>query len=51
MEPYEEARTAAAELIRRALVKTALRKMFLYVNNRLEGNALLTIMAMMEAAG
>jgi hypothetical protein len=25
--------------------------MFLYVNNRLEGNALLTIMAMMEAAG
>jgi uncharacterized protein YecE (DUF72 family) len=49
-EPYEEARTAAAALITRALVKTALRQLFLYVNNRLEGNALLTIMAMLEAA-
>jgi uncharacterized protein YecE (DUF72 family) len=50
-EPCEEARSAGAELIKRALAKTALRKLFLYVNNRLEGNALLTIMAMMEAAG
>jgi uncharacterized protein YecE (DUF72 family) len=49
-EPYEEARTAAAELISRALLRQALRKLFLYVNNRLEGNALLTIMAMLEAA-
>ena len=50
-EPYEEARSAGAELIKLALAKTALRKLFLYVNNRLEGNALLTITAMMEAAG
>jgi len=50
-EPYPEARTAGAELIKRALAKAALRKLFLYVNNRLEGNALLTIMAMLEAAG
>lgn len=49
-EPCEEARVAAAGLIRRALRKSELRKLFLYVNNRLEGNALLTIMAMMEAA-
>jgi uncharacterized protein YecE (DUF72 family) len=50
-ESYEEGRAAAAELISRALLKTAFRKLFLYVNNRLEGNALLTIMAMLEAAG
>jgi uncharacterized protein YecE (DUF72 family) len=48
---YPEARAAAAELISRALLKQAIRKLFLYVNNRLEGNALLTIMAMIEALG
>ena len=48
-EANPEARTAGAELIRQMLVKQALRKLFLYVNNRLEGNALLTIMAMLEA--
>jgi len=48
-EPYEEGRSAAAELISRALLKTGLRMLFLYVNNRLEGNALLTIMAIVEA--
>ncbi len=47
-EPYPEARAAAGELISRALIKQALRKLFLYVNNRLEGNALLTIMAVLE---
>jgi uncharacterized protein YecE (DUF72 family) len=47
-EVYLEGRTAAAELISRALLKQAIRKLFLYVNNRLEGNALLTIMAMQE---
>jgi hypothetical protein len=31
-----------------ALLKTASRKLFLYVNNRLERNALLTIMTMLE---
>ncbi|HXC98403.1 MAG TPA: hypothetical protein VN048_03615 [Verrucomicrobiae bacterium] len=40
---------AAADLISRALLKTTLRKLFLYGNNRLEGNALLTIMAILEA--
>ncbi|MGD1086945.1 MAG: DUF72 domain-containing protein [Verrucomicrobiota bacterium] len=49
-EPCEEARTAAADLIRRALRKTAVRKLFLYVNNRLEGNALLTLTAMLDEA-
>ena len=47
-EAYPEARAAAAELISRALLKQAIRKLFLYVNNRLEGNALLSIMAMLE---
>ncbi|MDB6022245.1 MAG: hypothetical protein JWQ04_2102 [Pedosphaera sp.] len=50
-ETYPEARTAAAELIREALLKQAIRKLFLYVNNRLEGNALLTIMALLEDVG
>jgi uncharacterized protein YecE (DUF72 family) len=50
-EPYEEARAAAADLIRLTLARTALRRLFLYVNNRLEGNALLTISAMLEGAG
>jgi uncharacterized protein YecE (DUF72 family) len=49
--PDEQARAAAADLIKRALQKTALRKLFLYVNNRLEGNALLSLMAMLEAVG
>ena len=47
-EVYPEARMAAADLITRVLVRNAIRKIFLYVNNRLEGNALLTIMAMLE---
>jgi hypothetical protein len=47
-EPYDEGRVAAAELINRVMLKQLIRKLFLYVNNRLEGNALLTIMAMLE---
>ena len=47
-DPYPDARAAAAELITRAMVRKALCKLFLYVNNRLEGNALLTIMAMLD---
>jgi uncharacterized protein YecE (DUF72 family) len=49
-EPYEEGRAAAAELINQVRLKHLLRKLFLYVNNRLEGNALLTIMAMLDVA-
>ena len=48
-DPYPEARAAAANLISQALLKQAIRKLFLYVNNRLEGNALLTIWAVLEA--
>jgi uncharacterized protein YecE (DUF72 family) len=47
-QPYEEGRTAAAELINQVMLKQLIRKLFLYVNNRLEGNALLTIMAMLD---
>jgi uncharacterized protein YecE (DUF72 family) len=47
-EDYPEARNAAADLIRRVFEKNALRRLFLYVNNRLEGNALLTITAILE---
>ena len=47
-EPYEDVRIAAAKLIKRMLTKKALRKLFLYVNNRLEGNALLTIQAILN---
>jgi uncharacterized protein YecE (DUF72 family) len=47
-DPYPDARAAAAELIRRAAVKQAIRKLWLYVNNRLGGNALLTIRAILE---
>jgi uncharacterized protein YecE (DUF72 family) len=47
-ELYPDARLAAAELIKQVLLKNALRKLFLYVNNRLEGNALLTIMGILD---
>jgi uncharacterized protein YecE (DUF72 family) len=42
-EPYDEARAAAVELIKKTLGAKAARKLYLYVNNRLEGNALQTI--------
>jgi uncharacterized protein YecE (DUF72 family) len=45
----EEARKAGASLIQEGK-KTAKRKTFIFVNNRLEGNALQTIQAMLEAA-
>jgi uncharacterized protein YecE (DUF72 family) len=47
-EPYEEARAAAANLIKQILSSGTGRKLFLYVNNRLEGNALLTILAILN---
>jgi uncharacterized protein YecE (DUF72 family) len=49
-EVNEEARRAGASLIAEGK-KTANRKTFIFVNNRLEGNALQTISAMLEAAG
>jgi uncharacterized protein YecE (DUF72 family) len=49
-EVNEEARKAGAALIQEGK-KTAKRKTYIFINNRLEGNALFTIMAMLEAAG
>ena len=50
-EPYPEGRTAAVNLIRETLSKGAKPKLFVYVNNRLEGNALETIDAVLTEAG
>ena len=50
-EPNSEARAAGAQLIKEGASAVAERKSFVYVNNRLEGNALLTIAAMLETAG
>ena len=47
-EPNPEARAAGAKLIKEGAA--AGRKTFIYVNNRLEGNALATIEAMVEQA-
>jgi uncharacterized protein YecE (DUF72 family) len=46
----ERARSAGAALIKSGLAQAGKRRAFLYVNNRLEGNALATITAMMEQA-
>lgn len=48
-ETNQEARNAGASLIQEGK-KKAKRKTFIFVNNRLEGNALQTIRAMLEAA-
>ena len=50
-EPLPEARTAGARLIRQGLATGPAKRTFIYVNNRLEGNALLTIDAMLAEAG
>ena len=47
-EPNPDARAAGAALIREGLRPEANRRTFLYVNNRLEGNALHTLAAMLE---
>jgi uncharacterized protein YecE (DUF72 family) len=47
-ESNTDARSAGAQLISGRELRKTLRQLFLYVNNRLEGNALLTIMAMLE---
>ena len=49
-EPNPEARTAGARLIREGTVPERDRRTFVFVNNRLEGNALATIAAMLEQA-
>jgi uncharacterized protein YecE (DUF72 family) len=50
-EVYEDARRAAAELIRRRLRDKAIQLLFIYINNRLEGNAPMTIWAILESLG
>jgi uncharacterized protein YecE (DUF72 family) len=47
----EEGRSAAARILRESMVEHARRKVFLYVNNRFEGNALETIVALLAQAG
>jgi uncharacterized protein YecE (DUF72 family) len=47
-EPYEDVRIAAAKLIKKALAGEGLSRLFLYVNNRLEGNALQSIIAILD---
>ena len=49
-EPNPEARTSGARLIREGTVPERERRTFVFVNNRLEGNALTTIAAMLEQA-
>ena len=48
-EPYPEGRGALAQLLGRACFSRT-RKRYIYVNNRFEGNAPLTIAAVLEAA-
>jgi hypothetical protein len=47
-EPYPEARAAGKALIAEGKAAGPARKTFIYVNNRLEGNALETISAMIS---
>ena len=47
--PYPEAREAGKALIAEGQAASAARRTFIYVNNRLEGNALETISAMLPA--
>jgi uncharacterized protein YecE (DUF72 family) len=49
-DPYPEGRAAGARLIQEARSRGDSTKGFIYVNNRLEGNALQTIAAMIEQA-
>ncbi len=50
-EPLDDTRAAAVRLIRHVLRSKAVRKLYLYINNRLEGNAPLTILALLAEEG
>ena len=50
-DPYPEGRAAGARLIQEARSHGGAKQGFIYVNNRLEGNALETIAALVEQAG
>ena len=47
-EPNPDARAAGAKLIKEGVAAGRRQKTFIYVNNRLEGNALITIDAVLE---
>jgi uncharacterized protein YecE (DUF72 family) len=46
-DPYPEGREAGRKLIEKALIGGAVRQLFIYVNNRFEGNALETLAAIL----
>ena len=48
-EVYEEARAAAASLMRRTVESSGRESAYIYVNNRLEGNALASIRGMVDS--
>jgi len=50
-DPYPEARAAGAALIKQARAGAPRPRTYIYVNNRLEGNSLETINAMIDEAG
>jgi len=50
-EVYEGGRLAGARILRQSLVENPRKKVFLYVNNRFEGNALETLVAILARAG
>ena len=50
-EPDEAGRSAGTELIRRVVSQNFSRHGYIYVNNRFEGNAIQTIIAMLHGAG
>jgi len=49
-EPYPEARAAAVNMVQQTRASGGKSRAFIYVNNRLEGNALETIAAILDAA-
>jgi hypothetical protein len=49
-DPFPEARAAGATLIRQGLAAAPGKQTFIYVNNRLEGNAVSSIKAMLAQA-
>jgi uncharacterized protein YecE (DUF72 family) len=49
-DPYPDGRAAGAALVKEGVAAESERQTFIYVNNRLEGNALETIAGMLEAA-
>jgi hypothetical protein len=47
---YEDARIAAAKIIQKSLAGDGAKRLYLYVNNRLEGNAIMSILGILSKA-